>query len=211
MGQPTSEWVSLGEAAQIIGVHPATIRNWAEQGELPYRRTPGGHRRFRRSDLQQWIATRRMAQPNEAQVIVQSALGRARLEMADRQHLMALEWYGRLNLSARETMRIQGLRLMDSLVLHLANSKSGSGLRAAHEIGQTYGALLKNQGLTLSQALQGYYYFVDFLFEALIQLSDTGVSQMTNTWGETLRQVNAFIRETLTGMVEAYEQNMVAP
>ena len=60
MNEP-SEWVSLGEAAQIIGVHPATIRNWAEQGELPFRRTPGGHRRFRRADLQQSLNRPRAA------------------------------------------------------------------------------------------------------------------------------------------------------
>ena len=46
-----SEWVSLRQAAQMLGVHPATVRAWADKGELPSRRTPGGHRRFRRADL----------------------------------------------------------------------------------------------------------------------------------------------------------------
>ncbi len=206
MDEP-SEWVSLGEAADIIGVHPATIRNWADSGELPFRRTPGGHRRFRRADLQQWLAHHRVTIPAEAQVVVQSALGRARLDIGDRQKLMTLAWYDRLDDETREIMRQQGLRLMDALIRHLAHPETEIGFQTAQEIGQTYGDLLKGQGLTLSQALQGYFYFVDFLQEAVIQLSETGASRPAVNWGDMLRQVNHFTREILTTMIAAYEES----
>jgi excisionase family DNA binding protein len=201
----SSEWVSLGEAAEIIGVHPATIRNWAHRGELPFQRTPGGHRRFRRSDLEQWLASYRARQPSDAQVVVQSALGRARLEIGDRQTLTNLDWYEQLSPEARETMRQQGLRLMDALISYLANSEDSADLDTAHEIGHTYGDLLKGQGLTLSQALKGYFYFVDFLQDAVIQLSETSAAHPTTSWGDMLRQVNLFTRETLVGMIAVYE------
>lgn len=201
----SSEWVSLGEAAAIIGVHPATIRNWAQQGELPFRRTPGGHRRFRRSDLEQWLASYRARQPTDAQVVVQSALGRARLEIGDRQTLAHLDWYEQLSPAARETMRQEGLRLMDALISYLANSDDSADLDTAHEIGRAYGDLLKEQGLTLSQALKGYFYFVDFLQDAVIQLSETSAVSPATSWGDMLRQVNLFTRETLVGMIAVYE------
>src|SRR5690606_31057167 len=114
--EQTSEWVSLGEAARLIGVHPATIRNWAEKGELPFRRTAGGHRRFHRTDLKRWLASHRLVQPTEAQLVVQSALGRTRLAIADRQPLDSLGWYNRLSAEARDTMRRLGLELMDILI-----------------------------------------------------------------------------------------------
>ena len=57
MADSTSEWVSLRQAADLLGVHPATVRNWADKGDLPSRRTPGGHRRFRKADLMQYAAT----------------------------------------------------------------------------------------------------------------------------------------------------------
>lgn len=202
----SSEWVSLGEAAEIIGVHPATIRNWAERGDLPFRRTPGGHRRFRRADLQQWLASRRMTHPAEAQVVVHSALGRTRLEVADRQKLIGLSWYSKLDDEARNTMRHQGLRLMDTLIDHLAHPDTEMELQIAREIGTVYGKLLKEQALPLPQALQGYFYFVDILLEAVIQLSETGSPRGTFNWGDTLKQVHAFTRETLVGMVEVYEK-----
>lgn len=35
-----------GEVAELIGVHPRTISDWARQDLIPCVRTPGGHRRF---------------------------------------------------------------------------------------------------------------------------------------------------------------------
>ncbi len=200
-----SEWVSLGEAAEIIGVHPATIRNWAERGELPCRRTPGGHRRFRRADLEQWLETHRTARPTEAQVVVQNALGRTRLEIGNREKLAQLEWYAHLSEEVRDVMRRQGLQMMDALIKYLAHPENSEGLRAALEIGTAYGTLLKGQGLALSQTLQGYFYFVDILLDAVIQLAETGSGRAAANWGDTLRRVHAFTRETLVGMVKVYE------
>lgn len=202
-----SEWVSLGQAAQIIGVHPATIRNWAERGELPFRRTPGGHRRFRRADLEQWLASHRLTPPTEAQVLVQAALGRARLEIGDRETLLLHPWYQRLSPEARETMRRQGLRLMDALIDHLANPASAAGMQVAQDVGTAYGRLLKGQGMSLSQALQGYFYFVDFLIDAVVQLAETNTARPITIWGEILRQVNLYTRATLISMVAVYERD----
>lgn len=41
----------LGEGAEILGVHPETLRRWADSGKVPSVRTPGGERRFRREDI----------------------------------------------------------------------------------------------------------------------------------------------------------------
>src|SRR5574341_214034 len=66
-----SEWVSLGEAAAILGIHPTTVRHWADSGDLPSQRTPGGHRRFRRYDLEQWANLRHNADRDLAPAEVQ--------------------------------------------------------------------------------------------------------------------------------------------
>lgn len=44
--------LTLREAATFCRVHPLTITRWARAGLLPVAaRTPGGHRRYRESDL----------------------------------------------------------------------------------------------------------------------------------------------------------------
>jgi len=42
---------SISEAAEHLGVSALTLRKWVTQAKVRAFRTPGGHRRFRKSDL----------------------------------------------------------------------------------------------------------------------------------------------------------------
>ena len=54
---PASEpdWLTLGQAAKYLGVAQSTIRKWSDQGRVPAFYTPGGHRRYRRGDLDNFL------------------------------------------------------------------------------------------------------------------------------------------------------------
>ena len=49
------EWLTLGQAATFLGVAQSTIRKWSDSGRVRAFYTPGGHRRFRRSDLEAFV------------------------------------------------------------------------------------------------------------------------------------------------------------
>src|SRR2546430_10775904 len=55
---PTSDpdWLTLGQAAKYLGVAQSTIRKWSDQGRVPAFYTPGGHRRYRRPDLDNFLS-----------------------------------------------------------------------------------------------------------------------------------------------------------
>ena len=55
-GRGDPEWLTLGQAARFLGVAQSTIRKWSDQGRVPAFYTPGGHRRFRRADLDAFLA-----------------------------------------------------------------------------------------------------------------------------------------------------------
>lgn len=44
-------YLDSGHAAERLGVHVTTLRNWEKQGLVASFRTPGGHRRFDVADL----------------------------------------------------------------------------------------------------------------------------------------------------------------
>ncbi|HKD33721.1 MAG TPA: response regulator [Gaiellaceae bacterium] len=52
-GEP--DWLTLGQAAKYLGVAQSTIRKWSDQGRVPAFYTPGGHRRYRRTDLDRFL------------------------------------------------------------------------------------------------------------------------------------------------------------
>ena len=49
------EWLTLGQAAKYLGVAQSPIRKWSDDGKLPAFYTPGGHRRYRRRDLDAFL------------------------------------------------------------------------------------------------------------------------------------------------------------
>ena len=50
------DYLTPGEVARALRVSPKTIVRWANDGRLPCTMTLGGHRRFRRADVDQLVA-----------------------------------------------------------------------------------------------------------------------------------------------------------
>ncbi len=53
--------INVGQAAELLGVSPASLRKWSDEGLLAVHRTPGGQRRYSQADLDEFI--RSMRQP----------------------------------------------------------------------------------------------------------------------------------------------------
>jgi excisionase family DNA binding protein len=54
--------LNVGQAAAYLGVSPASLRKWSNEGIVPVYRTPGGQRRFSTADLDEFM--RAMRQPS---------------------------------------------------------------------------------------------------------------------------------------------------
>jgi excisionase family DNA binding protein len=65
-----SDWLTLGEASKYLGVAPATTRKWSDQGRLPVFYTPGGHRRFQRAILDEFISGAQQPKPMHTRPLV---------------------------------------------------------------------------------------------------------------------------------------------
>ncbi len=63
-----SEWLSTDDAPRRLGVEPATIERWADEGKLPFICTPGGQSRFRRSDVERLLRNNNVAPDQEVAV-----------------------------------------------------------------------------------------------------------------------------------------------
>jgi excisionase family DNA binding protein len=200
-----SEWISLRRAAEILGVHPATVRNWADKGDIASRRTPGGHRRFNRADLMQYAQSQDELHPIEVQLIIQNALGQTRMEVGEGT-LNDQPWYAAMSNSSREEMRVAGRNLLEALRRYLANGAPDHLLADAIRLGQDYASVLTKDGLTLPQAMRGFFYFGEFVFNSILTWSEVTPPRSAPEWVTLLRHVNNFMNAMLLSMVEYYEE-----
>lgn len=204
MSDTTSEWVSLRQAADMLGVHPATVRNWADRGELPSRRTAGGHRRFRKADLLQYAETQGELQPIEVQVILQNALGQTRMQVGGGT-LATQSWYAEMSDTSRETLRNRGRAVLEALRQYLGQGAPDELLSDAIRLGQEYAAILDGDNLTLPQAVRGFFYFSDFVTNSVLTWTEITPPRSATEWATLLRQVNTFTNTMLLSIIEFYE------
>ncbi|MBZ0302323.1 MAG: hypothetical protein K8J31_21425, partial [Anaerolineae bacterium] len=176
------------------------------EGKLPSRRTPGKHRRFRRSDLLRYAETQDDLQPTEMQVILQSALGETRMQVGGGT-LELVPWYTAMSDSTRAEMRQQGRRVLEELRQYLAGGAQDEKLVAAITLGKDYAKILSSDGLTLPQAARGFFYFSDFVINSVLTWSEVTPPRSTSEWSTVLRQINTFINAMLLSVIEYYQED----
>lgn len=205
MSESTSEWVSLRRAADLLGVHPATVRNWADTGKLPSRRTAGGHRRFHVNDLTKFAQSQGDIQPVEVQIIIQNALGQTRIQVGDGR-LDEIKWYAKMSEKTRQTLRTQGRDLLEELRRYMAADAPDSQLGRAILMGKRYAEVLSDDGLTLPEAMRGFYYFSDFVINSILTWSEVTPPRSAPEWAAMVRQVNTFMNVMQLSIIEYYEE-----
>src|SRR6266699_7224202 len=200
------EWLSLRQVADMLGMHPATVRLWADRNELPSRRTNGGHRRFRRSDIEARLRQEVEHKPRPAaQLLVQSVLGRVRFAFTDGT-LNTLPWYEHFDDSALEAYRSLGRRVLELLLRALNDGTSREELRAeAVRLGAEYGSVTRDSHVPVAEAVRAFLYFRSLVDESVIQLAEVqGVRDHPDIpWAESLYQIQALTNELLPALIEA--------
>lgn len=200
------DWVSLREAAEILGVHPATIRNWADKGSLPARRTPGGHRRFRREDLEAWLEAQQTPPPAEVQILIQNAMGRMRMHISEGE-MSNLDWYDGMDTESRMAMGHKGRQMLEALQKFLVDAfDAGESQNDVFELGEDYARFLIEQGLSLEQAMEGFLVFSNFLHEAALSIVEVINARPSADWLLLLREVRNFDNRLLMGLTHVYTQ-----
>jgi excisionase family DNA binding protein len=197
------EWLSLSDAAKILGVHPSTVRSWSDQGVLPVHRTPGGHRRYLRSEVELWLHSQRADGVGDAHLVVQNALKSTRFKISEGS-LNQEEWYAKLDDEARQQYRQSGRALMQGLNDYLA-SDSDLAQAEAHALGYEYASRGRRCGLSVADAAHAFLFFRNLLFESMLAVYEAAAVQSPYAWSDMFRKVNAFTDHILVALLETYE------
>lgn len=189
-------WMSLGEVCRALDVNEATLRQWADRGRLPVYRTPGGHRRFLREDVDALLnrdgATASQPDPEDL------ALRRIRRKLSQID-LSEQSWMESFQAEGRDRMRLFGRRLLSLLLRNGLDGRSrrrGETLSETHMLGHEYGSEMAARGVPLSDSVQAFLFFRQAVVEAVQP--------------DRLRQVVEISDQVLVGLVDAYNIPLAA-
>jgi len=163
-----SLWLSLRQAASEVGVHPATLRRWANEGRLASSRTIGGHRRFLRQDIQALIKerTRLRASGGIARAWAQKANAFIRRSRPSAIAPASFTW------KDRERFRRSGQALL-TLILEASDGQGEDHLRSeASCAGRMYADWARRRGVPADQLLGVLFRTRDAMIRAALDLAE---------------------------------------
>jgi len=204
MPWPQKEWLTLSEVAQILGVHPSTVRIWANQGKIPVHRTNGGHRRFRRSELELWMLSRDPSREVDIpRDFIQALLRQVGTQIAQ-SDVRNLPWYRKLNEEARAQYRRRGNALAQRLWVYLTGD-SANASEEAKSLGYEYATLARRSGLTEGEALTAFLFFAGVVVDALVEVVEHSHVESPHVWAAMMQKIKSFVSDVAISMLETYQ------
>jgi excisionase family DNA binding protein len=165
----TRDWIELAEAARLLGVHPSTLRRWADSGKVPHVRTLSGRRRFERATVN---GVREEMRPETAAAAEPRYFEAQTLDMA-RQSTRDLDagqsaWIGRLSDEQRMLFRYGGQRLLGLMLQFISRTGSAATyLAEGRRVAADYGQICAGAGLSAAQTAEAFLYFRRSILESM--------------------------------------------
>ena len=157
----TDNWLELAEAASRLGVHPSTLRRWADAGKVPFIRTLNGRRRFSAGAIET-VREEMLVKPDPDPGTDQ--LETLSLDTA-RQYTHSLDrqpagWIRQLNEDQRLFFRYSGQRLLNLMVQYVNRSDPAKAfLQEGERMAADYGRISANAGLNTAQTAEAFLFF----------------------------------------------------
>lgn len=189
-----SQWLSLRDACRLLDVSNTTLRQWADNGYLRVYRTPGGHRRFLRDDVDSFAnAPERAQEQGRGDAIEGSALRKIRRSLS-RNDVLQQPWYQSVEEEGKVRMRLFGRRLL-SLLLQEAGPRRRRQelLEEARLLGREYGTEMSERDVTLKDTIEAFVFFRTMVLD----------STNPGTWGRIIEAAD----KVLVGMAASYEDS----
>jgi excisionase family DNA binding protein len=199
------EWLTLSQAAELLGVHFTTLRRWADQGLIEHIRTPGGKRKFNRKSLEIFLSRYRYPaiSTNRFEEIQSKAILQTRQYLQN--EVTRQQWFLHLDETKRQNMRIVGHRLIALMFQYCSRDTNGEAfLKEGELIAAEYGQFCKSIGLSLSECIQAFLFFRQPLLNSMHETGTlTGISDQEGH--RLFQRLNYFLDRVLIGMVKEYE------
>jgi excisionase family DNA binding protein len=200
----TDEWLSLSDAAKVLGVHPSTVRLWSDKGVLPTHKTQGGHRRYKRSEISLWAQSykRSRASSIEPEHMMQEVIKTVRMQISEGR-LQAELWYQKLDEDARAQYRLSGRSLFHGLMTYVATN-GAEAASEAYAIGYEYASRAHRYSLNYVDAVRAFLFFRNALIESVMKVyGDANVP--SGQTAETFGKMHSFTDEILISLLQTFQ------
>ncbi len=197
-------WLELSAAADYLGIHFTTLRRWADDGRVPCIRTPGRRRRFKKVELDAFVAGLRQG-GSTALAALQKLEGPVTVHPAGQSGVRDEPWYSRLDDAQRRAMRAEGQQLMAVLMQYAIRSNGGEAfLDEGRRLAVHYGDVCFSVGLSLVETVRAFILVRRSITDSVYEAGALAGPPDAETW-RLYDRMNYFLDMMLLAMLQAYE------
>jgi excisionase family DNA binding protein len=204
--QTESDWLTLGKASQLLGVHPSTLRAWVDAGLIHAFLTPGGHRRFQLTELRAFLNRRRGdTETLTLDTAPNQTLQQVRQQLS-KQPAAQQSWYQHMSDPERAKHRETGARLLGLLLQFVSRNKDTEHFVAdGRTLVQEYGREFAQAGFSVSDLASAFLFFRRMIVNAAYY-PEGGSAPIDAEGMRLLQRIHLFMDEMLIATLDAYEQ-----
>jgi len=199
-------FLNISEASRTLGVSEASLRQWTDEGKIKAFITPGGHRRYSRADLREFISAHpKMLGVKDLVSEIEETVELHR-EIA-RKSLGSAPWYNKLSQESQDHFADLGRHLLSLIVKYITEpSKREETINLAKQVGNDMGEILALHGLPLADSVEAFLMHREPVLNA-------STSLLKRRGAFTGRVVDAIplaihvIDEALVALVTAHQQH----
>jgi excisionase family DNA binding protein len=201
----TDEWLTLSNAAKLLGVHPSTVRLWSDKGALPVHKTQGGHRRYKRGEILLWADANEKSKEEviEPEGMMQEVVKNVRMQISEG-GLEEESWYQKLDEDARVQYRMSARSLFQGLMTYITTNGEDSASEA-YAIGYEYASRARRYNLSYVDAAKAFLFFRDSLVGSVIKVYTEAKVPSKKATG-MFSKMHTFTDEILISLLETYSK-----
>ena len=201
----TDEWLTLSNAAKLLGVHPSTVRLWSDKGALPVHKTEGGHRRYKRGELLLWAQSNSKSREEtvEPEGMMNEVVKNVRMQISEGR-LQEESWYQKLDEDARVQYRMSARSLFQGLMTYITTNGRDAASEA-YAIGYEYASRARRYNLSYVDASKAFLFFRETLVASVIKVyTEANVPSRKAT--EVYAKMHTFTDDILISLLETYSK-----
>lgn len=197
--------ISISEASQMLGVSEVALRQWTDEGKIKAFITPGGHRRYSRSELKKLMTTQSktlgikdLVSKLEGSVELHREISREAVEHDLRSHKLSEESHVKL--------AYQGRRLLNLIIKYITEpSHREETMQQVRDVGGEHGVMLANLGLPLAHSVEAFLVHRDPIINAATEM----IKKKEGFTGRVVEAIPLCTRvmdEALVSLVTAHQE-----
>lgn len=198
--------VTISEASQILGVSEPALRQWTDEGKIKAFVTPGGHRRYLRSELKRFVSSHQKTLGIKDLVTRLEDTTVAHREIATA-FLQTAPWFNKLGEDSQKQFGQLGRSLISLIIKCIAEpARRDETMGMIKELGFNYGETTSKLGMPLTDSVHAFIQHREPIMGVITELMKRRES-FNHRILEAIPRVNQAMDEALISLVAAYQQN----